>query len=60
MRIDQARLRQDIEDSGVSSSLSVSAPKGISGNKPIEDSYTTDEFEDVSMSGSASKKLALW
>lgn len=26
----------------------------------MEESYTTDEFEDVSMSGSGSKKLELW
>mmetsp|Transcript_24792 Transcript_24792/g.30994 ORF Transcript_24792/g.30994 Transcript_24792/m.30994 type:complete len:141 (-) Transcript_24792:11-433(-) len=59
MRIDQARLRQDAEDSADSSSLSVPT-KGASGSKPVEESYTTDEFEDVSMSGSGSKKLDLW
>lgn len=38
----------------------MSAPKGVSAAKPVEESYTTDDFEDVSMSGSGSKKLDLW
>ena len=58
MRIDQARLRQEIEESGNSSSLSV--PKATAEAKTVEDSYTTDEFEDMSMSGSHSKKNDVW
>lgn len=45
---------QDLEDSGASSSLSV--PKTAAAKAP-EDSYTTDEFEDVSMSGSGAKQF---
>ena len=59
MRLDQARLRAaDIEDSGNSSSLSV--PKTFSKDKPVEESYTTDDWEEVSMSGSGSKKIESW
>ena len=57
MRIDQARIRQELEESGNSSSLSV--PKAAEA-KAVEDSYTTDEFEDMSMSGSHSKKNDVW
>ena len=51
MGIDAARLR-DIEESANSSSLSHQKAE-----KPIEESYSSDAFEDVSMSGSGSKKL---
>lgn len=59
MRLENARARQhqEIDESGNSSSLS--APKTAqqkSGN--VDESYTTDEFEEsVSASGSGSKKF---
>ncbi len=46
--------QQDLEDSGASSSLSV--PKTAATKAP-EESYTSDDFEDVSMSGSGAKKF---
>jgi len=56
MRLDQARLRQELDESANSSSLS--APKAfLSKEKPPEESYTSDDFEDVSISGSGSKNL---
>ena len=56
MRMNQARLRADMEDSASSSSQqskSIEASK----EKPIEESYSLDDFDDVSMSGSGSKKI---
>ena len=60
MRIDQARLRNvdDLEDSANSSSLS--HPKK---EKPADESqsaYSSDAFDEVSMSGSGSKKIDSW
>ena len=48
-------MRAKIEESG-SSSMSDAKPLA---QKP-EESYSSDAFEDVSMSGSGSKKLDLW
>ena len=60
MRLDQARLRQaDMEESANSSSLSQQR-EALAKEKPIEESYSSDAFEDVSMSGSGSKKLDVW
>ena len=56
MRLDKARLQKDLEESGNSSSLSV--PKAAE-SKAVEESYTTDDFDDVSVSGSGSKKFEL-
>lgn len=60
MRIDKARLlaNADMEDSANSSSLS--QPKR---EKPVEESqsaYSSDAFDEVSMSGSGSKKIDSW
>lgn len=52
MRMDQARLRAEMEESGNSSSLSVQKP-GVS--KPEEESAYSDSFDDVSISGSAKR-----
>ena len=49
MRIDQARLKNEMEESANSSSLSTHKPVEKSG---VAESYTTDEFDDVSISGS--------
>ena len=49
-----------MEDSANSSSLSQSKSAEPSKEKPIEESYSSDAFEDVSMSGSGSKKMDLW
>lgn len=55
MRLDRARL-QDLEESGNSSSLSV--PKAIGAKTGVEESYTSDDFEEsVSLSQSGSKKF---
>ena len=55
MRLDRARL-QDLEESGNSSSLS--APKAAGAKTGVEESYTSDDFEEsVSLSQSGSKKF---
>ena len=59
MRQDNAaRARaQEIEESGNSSSLSAPKASQLKGGN-VEESYTTDEFEEsVSVSGSGSKKF---
>ena len=57
MRLDRARL-QDLEESGNSSSLS--APKAAGSKPGVEESYTSDDFEEsVSLSQSGSKKFDL-
>ena len=55
MRQDRARLA-DLEESANSSSLSVAKPVG--GKSGVEESYTSDDFEEsVSLSQSGSKKF---
>ena len=49
-----------MEDSANSSSLSTHKAAGPPKEKPIEESYSSDAFEDVSMSGSGSKKMDVW
>lgn len=58
MREANARARaQEIEESGNSSSLSAPKASQLKGGN-VEESYTTDEFEEsVSVSGSGSKKF---
>ena len=58
MRQDNARARQqEVDESGNSSSLSAQKTSQQKGAN-VEESYTTDEFEEsVSVSGSGSKKF---
>ena len=58
MREANARARaQEIEESGNSSSLSAQKASQLKGGN-VEESYTTDEFEEsVSVSGSGPKKF---
>lgn len=51
-KLEQARLRAQVEESVGSSSMST----GHKGKK-AEESYSSDPFEDVSMSGSGSKEV---
>lgn len=52
IKLDQARLRAEQEESVGSSSVSIGQK-----NKKPEESYSSDPFEDVSVSGSGSKDL---
>ena len=52
MRMDLARKQHDMEDSAGSSSLSLHKPISSAAKSGVEESYTTDEFDDVSISGS--------
>ena len=57
-KLNQARMRAKIDESD--SSLMSDAKPSAQKEKGPEESYSSDAFEDVSMSGSGSKKLDLW
>lgn len=58
MRMDQARLRAEMEESGNSSTLSANKATGKAQQE--EESAYSDSFDDVSVSGSSKRLDGNW